>query len=330
MIKNKTYVIILGIITLSVISLLALVCQKYLPFLFHSTIYYCQNIIRTVSVQLLPSHVGRPLFIGLLIIFGLIVIRFFTLIYNFLKERKKFQHAAFSYGELQKIARGLRIESKVKVIKDYKPLAICFGIFQPKIYISSGLLKIVNNGELRVILAHEKYHLESRDNFLMLIAFVIQSFFPFFPIIKDFIKYFRIQRELEADTYAITNHNKNGYLISALKKLIRYEPQHALIASSGLGVFDTLETRIRYLVYKTKYRPKITIINGVVSGFFLFVLIALSLVPVQATDLHDRGNDTLMACISSDKCSSICKDNINKSLQITSIKSSKISSIYPP
>lgn len=330
MIKNKSYIVALGMISLSVIGLLALVCQKYLPFLFHSTIYYCQNIIRNVSVQLLPTQVGEPFFIGLLIIFGLIIIRFFTLTHNFLKERKKFQHATFSDGELQKIAWGLRIENKVRVINDHKPLAICFGIFQPKIYISSGLLKIVNNGELRVILAHEKYHLESRDNLLMLIAFVIQSFFPFFPIIKDFIKHYRIQRELEADTYAITNQNENRFLISALEKLIRNEPQNALIASSGLGVFDTLETRIRYLVYKTKYRPRINIINGVVSGFFLFVLIILSLVPVQATDLHDRGNDVLMTCISSDKCSSICKDNINKSLQITSIKSSKISNIYSP
>ncbi|OQY66069.1 hypothetical protein B6D29_03295 [Microgenomates bacterium UTCPR1] len=328
MIKNKSYAIVLGIISLSVIGLLVSVCQKYLPFLFHSTIYYCQNIIRTVSVQLLPTLVGRPLFIGLLAILGLIGIRFFTLTYNFLKERKKFQHATLSYGELQKLARGLTIENQVRMIKTNRPLAICFGIFRPKIYISTGLLKIVNYSELRAILTHEKYHLDNRDNLVMLAASVVQNLFPFFPIIKDLIKHYRIQRELGADAYAVTGHNDNKYLVSALEKLIRYEPQYAFIGSSGLGVFDTLETRIRYLVHKTEYRPKVSILNGVMSGIFLFILLILSFVPVQAIELHNSEGDALMTCVSSNKCSSICKDNINKSLQMTSIKSSPISSIF--
>ena len=327
MIKNKLYAIVLGMIVFGVVGLLVSVCQKYLPFFLHSTIYYCQNVIRTASVQLLPTIVSRPLFIGLLAFLSLIGMRFFVLTYNFLKEGKQFQHSTLPYGDLWKIAQELTIENQVRMIKTKKTLAACFGIFKPKIFISSGLLKIATAGELRAILTHEKYHLDHKDNFVMLVASIVQNFFPFFPVIKDFIKHYRIQRELEADAHAVTGHNDSKHLISALEKLIRNESQYAFIGASGLGVFDTLEARIRYLVYKKEYRPKVTIINSVISVFFLFILLVLFLIPVQATELHDFEGDAIMTCVSSNKCASSCKDNINKSLPMTPIKSSSISSI---
>ena len=286
MTKRKSYAIVLGIVALSIASLLVSVCQKYLPFFLHSTIYYCQNIIQTVSAQPLSSIASKPLFVGFLAVMSFIGFRFFILTVEFLKERKQFQQ-----------------------------------VFPPKIYISSGLLKIVNINELRAVLAHEKYHLDHRDNVVMLTASIVQNLLPFFPIIKDFIKHYRIQRELEADAAAVTDRN-NTHLISALEKLIQYEPQYAFVGASGLGVFDTLETRIRYLVHKTKYKPRVTVANVVVSGISFFVLLALSLAPVQAIEFHDLGGDAIMTCVSSNECASVCKANINKSLLMTPMQSS--------
>lgn len=310
MIKNRLYLIVSGAIFIGVVILLISVFQKYLPFFLHSTIYYCQNIISTVSVQLLPRIASKPLYLGFFAILGFISFGFFALVLQMLKEGKQFKQAILPYGKLQNVTKKLTIINQVRIIKNHKPLAICYGIFRPKIYISSGLLKIVNQHELRAILTHEKYHLDNQDNFLMLMASVVQNILPFFPIIKDFIKHYRIQRELEADAYAVTGNNDNKHLISALGKLIRDEPQYAFIGSSGLSVFDTLETRIRYLVYKKEYRPRVTNINSVISGFFLFVLLALFLVPIQATELHNLRGDALMTCVSSNKCSSSCKNNI--------------------
>src|SRR3989344_9371808 len=152
MIKNKSYAIVLGIITLSVVGLLVSVCQKYLPFFLHSTIYYCQNVIKTVSVQLLPTIASKPLFIGFLAILGFIGFSLFALAFQLLKEGKQFQQVILPYGKLQRVAQKLAIVNKVRMIKNHKPLAICFGFFRPSIYISSGLLKIVNPNELRAIL----------------------------------------------------------------------------------------------------------------------------------------------------------------------------------
>lgn len=320
MTKHRLFLIILGVISIGIIILLISVCQKYLPFFLHSTIYYCQNVIRTVSVS-------KPLSLGLLAVLGLIGFRLFALVLQLLKEGKQFQQAIIPYGDLKETARKLTIIDQVRMIKNQKPLAVCFGIFRPKIYISSGLLKIVNTSELRAILIHEKYHLDHRDNLTMLAASVVQNLLPFFPVFKDFIKHFRIQRELEADAHAVTGQNDNKHLISALEKLIRNEPQYAFIGSSGLGVFDTLETRINYLVYKKEYRPGVTIINSAVSGIFLSILLILSLVPVQATEFHNFGNDAIMTCVSKNKCASSCKDNIGDVFQMTPIKFSSVSKI---
>src|SRR3972149_3186705 len=100
MIKNKSYAIVLGIITLSVVGLLVSVCQKYLPFFLHSTIYYCQNFINTVSAKSLPAIASKPLFIGLLAILGFIGFRLFELAIQLLKEGKQFQQAILPYGKL--------------------------------------------------------------------------------------------------------------------------------------------------------------------------------------------------------------------------------------
>jgi beta-lactamase regulating signal transducer with metallopeptidase domain len=322
MTKRKTYLIILGIIALSVVGLLVSVCQKYLPFFLHSTIYYCQNIIQTVSAQPLSMIASKPLFVGFLAVMSFIGLRLFVLVVQLLKEKKQFRQATLPHGELQRVAQELTIADQVRMIKERRPLAICFGIFQPKIYISSGLLKIVDANELRAILTHEKYHLDHRDNLAMLTASIVQNLLPFFPIVKDFIKHYRIQRELEADAAATCDRNNNTHLISALEKLIQYEPQYAFVGASGLGVFDTLETRIRYLVHKTKYKPRVTVANVVVSGISLFVLLSLSLAPVQAIEFHDLGGDAIMTCVSSNECASSCKANINKSLPMSPTQSS--------
>lgn len=322
MTKHKYYVIVLGIIALSIVSLLVFVCQKYLPFFLHSTIYYCQNVISTLSNQALPTIANRPLFIGFLAVVGLIGFRLIALVTQLLKEGKQFRHAVIPQGELLRSSKESAIEKQVRMIKTDRPLAICFGIFQPKIYISSGLLKIVNTDELRAILAHEKYHLDHKDNLVMLLASVVQNLLPFFPIIKDFIKNYRIQRELEADASAVAGRNNSAHLISVLEKLIQYEPQYVFVGASGLGFFDTLETRIRYLVHKTEYQPRITILNGAISGVSLFLLLALSVAPVQAIELHDLGGDAIITCVSNNECAASCKESINKSLPMSPMQSS--------
>ena len=185
------------------------------------------------------------------------------------------------------------------MVKDSQPLAVCFGIFQPKIYLSSSLLRIASLEELRVILLHEKYHLDHHDNLSLFIATVIQASLPFFPIINDYIASYRIQREIDADGAATMSGST--HLLSALKKLIQAEPQYAFISASGLGVFETLATRIGYLVYKTEYHPKVSLINCVISVIFLFAFLTLTLAPIQAIEYHEQGRDAVMVCITNNK-----------------------------
>ncbi len=319
---NKAQTVFLGVVALSVITLLVSVFQKYLPFFLHSTIYYCQNVIRTLSTQSLPTPTSKLLLISFLLVIGFMGFRLIAIFTQSLKERKQFQHASPPHGELQRLARELTIERNVQVIKNHQPLAVCFGVFQPRIYISSGLLKLVSNEELYAILLHEKYHLDHKDNLVMFLATVVQHLLPFFPVVNDFIEHYRIQRELEADAIATNQNTESTHLISALEKLIKHEPQYAYVGASGLGVFDTLETRIRYLIYKTEYQPKFTIKNSLISLVSLFIFLALSWAPVQAIEFHDLGADAIMTCVSNSECATSCKGSINVSLQMSPIRTS--------
>ena len=66
-------------------------------------------------------------------------------------------------------------------------MAFCLGFFRPKIYLSTGLTKLMNGPELEAIILHEKYHLLKRDNiFLTAVNFIKQLFLPF-PILADLL-----------------------------------------------------------------------------------------------------------------------------------------------
>ena len=87
-------------------------------------------------------------------------------------------------------------------IQSEKPFAFCFGIRSPKIYVSSALISLFTKDEFETILCHEKHHLESRDALTLLVAHMVESLFPFFPLLSDLIMAYRTEREMLADRAA--------------------------------------------------------------------------------------------------------------------------------
>ncbi len=75
--------------------------------------------------------------------------------------------------------------------------------------ISSNLIKSLSEGELKVVLLHESYHLKHRDPLKIILSQVATTMFFFVPILKDIHSHYALSKEISADLQA---NKTKGYL----------------------------------------------------------------------------------------------------------------------
>ncbi len=291
------------------------VIYKYFVVLVHHGLYYCQQMVNSLNFQL-PSAYGKVL-AGIVILTAVFTLfKLFGSLLNVFAFRKTLLSKKHEHPDsLMHVFVSLGIQEKVVVFTQAKPQAFCFGIRNPKIYISSGLLQLMNQKELEVILRHEKYHLKHRDTLTLLLATMIESLFPFFPVVSDFIRVYRMDREVAADNAAITNATDKQSLKDVLRKLIQYEPDTNPLFLPAIMSIDTLEARIHSMnLIDTTYK-KISVRNLSVSVLSLIALLGLMVTPVNAIELHEEGQDVVMLCNNTARCESVCRTQALQKLQ---------------
>lgn len=304
---HKQQAIFIGLLGV-LFALTATILQKYIPLLFHHTVYYCQELLNSFSIQL-PKGLGLSMFGVALILVGLVATKFIMTFVKIQRFRSKLLAKKISSKKLKILENKLSLKGLVVVIKDSTPQAFCFGIRNPKIYVSTGLLKLTNTQELEAVLRHERYHLEHKDSLTLLIGSVTASLFPFFPVLTDLVHQYRIRRELSADQAVTSSMTNASSLVSVLKKLINQEYAPSYAFTSSLAEWDTLELRIKTLLKQKTTRLNISLMRvgiSLISGLVMYILL---IAPVNAIELHDGEQDAMMLCMQGDECVSWCKDH---------------------
>lgn len=291
------------------------VIYKYFLVLAHQGLYYCQQMANSLNFQL-PGVYGKILAGALILAIVFTLFKLFGSLLHVVAFRRSLLNKKHAhYASLMHLFVSLGIQEKALVFKQAKPQAFCFGIRNPKIYLSTGLIQLVNPNELAVILRHEKYHLEHRDTLTLLLAAIIESLFPFFPVISDFIRVYRTDREVAADNAAIKNATDKQSLKDVLRKLIQYEPDINTIFLPAMMSVDTLEARIRSLNLVDNTYRKIGLRNLGLSFLSMAALLVLIVTPVNAIELHEDGQDVVIICNDSTNCESVCRKQTLQELQ---------------
>lgn len=302
----KNLFLFLGLV-FSLGLILFLASQKFIPLILERTLYYCQSFISSFSVQL-PPQLG--LVFGALILLPLIAVAAkLTLVFWQTRRLKRIFRLTETYpSQLDSLAKKLKLERKIVLVDSSKPLAFCLGFRSPKIFISAKLVRALRQKELEAVLRHEKYHLENKDSLTMLVATSAQSLFPFFPLISDLLKNYRIEREISADQEAVESMGSPRPLITALRKLLSFDSQKTVAFAPAIADFDTLEPRIKALTEGDFSFKKVGIINSLVSFLFVILLIGALSVPVYAINSqHEKS--VAMVCLAEAECSAWCKEN---------------------
>lgn len=321
---NKFLWIFAGIfIVLATLSYNA--CAKYIPFFLHNTVYYCRQVIQSVTPQAIQLNMKQFTLWGLGALALYIVIKVFLTAWRIIQQQRELEQKLTDNSAIFPIINKLNLQHKVCVIKDKRMGAFCFGISKPKIYISIQMISLATSSEIEAVLRHEKYHLENNDTLVMLFAVFTESLFPFFPLVSDFIAFYHTHREIEADKSAIMGAEKGrDNLRSILTKLLNEDLYPSYAAAPGFIDTHTLEMRINTLIQKTTLTPRLSVKNVLISALSVMILGSLAMAPVQAIEYHQSGQDAVMACFSSGSCSNACQQNA--SLEKTSSQSSRLHS----
>lgn len=158
------------------------------------------------------------------------------------------------------------------------PHAFCLGFFQPRIWLTAGLLKLLSDAELTAVLAHEQHHSLKRDPLCLMISRAIKSAFFFLPGLTDLAQAAEVQQEIAADQAAIIALGNDLPLLCALQKLMRHSKFSPVSPNVAYSPFNVTEARLRRLIYPPppphwpRYLVKWGVNVGIIAVLSLIVI----------------------------------------------------------
>jgi len=122
----------------------------------------------------------------------------------------------------EQIKKEYQLQQQNIVIIDHDQLmAFTLGFRNPRIVLSSALIRLLDEYELEAVLEHETFHQNNYDSIKIFMLQIISQTLWFIPLTKWTYENYKIISELSADEYAITKTGSELGLSSALLKLIK-------------------------------------------------------------------------------------------------------------
>jgi Zn-dependent protease with chaperone function len=132
---------------------------------------------------------------------------------------------------LADLAGSLHLQGRVILVDDVEAYAFAAGLAQPRIWLSSGLLALLDDGELAAVLRHERHHVLRRDPLRVLLVRSLAHGLFFLPAAGALRDRYMDAKEREADAASGATHD----LAAALLKLMRagaLAPANASLAAA--------------------------------------------------------------------------------------------------
>ena len=149
---------------------------------------------------------------------------------------------------LATLAASLGLAGRIDVVRDVRPFSFCYWFRRPRICLSTGLIRRLDDGELRAVLLHERYHLKQRDPLRLVIARYFAAGLYVVPVVDELVAYYTVQKEVAADQAAVRAMGGVRSLASALFKALPEADDVDLGLLVPVGSLSVTEARIDQLV----------------------------------------------------------------------------------
>lgn len=285
---------------------------KSLPLFVAKAVYYCQQYLSShTSLQIPHSFSGTIVFLlGIVLLLG--IISFLLQIYKTqILLHKLLRKRIAQTSKLTKVAARINLDNKINLIEDKNLFSFCYGLFFPRILITTSLVAVLSDKELEAVLLHEKAHLRSFDPMKVLLGRAVSCMFFFLPIFSELNNNMNATTEILADRYVSEFQQEAANLKNALKKILS-TPQVRFATVPAISNPDYLEIRIKRLVHPTvKHGVGISLSWRSVLTSLLFVVISLFLLqtPVSAFSAENSKDPSYFVCASDNACRQDCSEN---------------------
>ena len=143
-------------------------------------------------------------------------------------------------------ARAAGLEGRVDLVDAEGAFSFTYGMSQPRVAVSRGLIESVSDEELTAVLDHERYHVSNYDPLKVVVARSLPDSLFFLPALSELRGRYVAARELAADRRAMRRAGP-APLAGALHKVIAGPPDVDLGAAAAIGGDEALDARVTQL-----------------------------------------------------------------------------------
>lgn len=124
-------------------------------------------------------------------------------------------------------------KGNIILIRDNGKAAFTHGLLRPKVYLSYGLIKSLDKGELKSVILHEFHHKKNLDPLKFMLLGMLRDSFFYIPAVREVAEAIRVRKEHEADDAAVSVTSEPLSLAGALLKAARAESSFASVHAAG-------------------------------------------------------------------------------------------------
>ena len=183
-----------------------------------------------------------------------------------------------SSRRLTRLAQRCGLHGAITLIQSDRPFVFTQGLWRPRVWLSSQLLRVLTTEELEAVLRHEAHHCAARDPLKILAARCLSRALFFVPVARDLCQAYTVSKEIAADAYATRAMQDARPLARALRKLLAApflaSPEPALVGELGVT-----EARLQALLAPDQVQPFFEPKHLGLSLAWLLVLAAVLLAP---------------------------------------------------
>jgi beta-lactamase regulating signal transducer with metallopeptidase domain len=167
------------------------------------------------------------------------------------------------------------VAGRIDVVDSAEPFSFAYGFLSPRIAVSRALVESLSPTELEAVLAHERYHVRTRDPAKVVIARAFPRAAFYLPALRHLRRRYVAGRELAADRRAARACGEPA-LAGALYKVVRGPTWPELSQAAAIGGPELLDARVEQL--ETGHEPAVPPVSPVAkiaTGIALAALAAL-------------------------------------------------------
>lgn len=178
---------------------------------------------------------------------------------------------------LRRLAQKCGLTENVVLTCAGRPLVFTHGLFRPKVWLSTELLRVLTDEELEAVLRHEAHHLGAYDPLKILVVRCLSRALFFVPVARDLGGYC-VAKEIAADDHAVHTMGDALPLARALRKLLAVHPA-PLPEFTLIGQLSVTEARLLALLDPARPQPLFPLPRLGVSLTWLIVLLVIAFAP---------------------------------------------------